>query len=262
METKIAIIDMDSVLFSIGQGLKVVDKNNEPIKIDNKFVYIEKTEKELIEASDFWMNKILIDSGSTHYIAYIKGTKTISSRKEINSSYKETRPKFSPWYWYFVKEYLVLKWKVILVNDMEVDDAVNITRLQIKNSFIVAIDNDLLCLEGKHYNWRKSEWITTTTEQAHYKFWFDMICGQSGDNIKGIEGVGKVGATKILEDSTFPSARVLKYYIEKYGEETGIENFYKNYKCLKILDKCVNFEFPDPILYIPLIEVVKDENDF
>lgn len=147
---KIAIIDLDSVLFSIGNGNKVLDEQGEPVKEDGKFVYTEKTELELIEASDFWMNKILTDSKAESYIAYIKGFKTTNNRKEINSEYKSSRPKTSPWYWNFVKEYLILKWKAIPVHNVEVDDVVNITKQHINGSFIVAIDNDLLFLEGTH----------------------------------------------------------------------------------------------------------------
>jgi 5'-3' exonuclease len=59
----------------------------------------------------------------------------------------------------------------------------------------------------------------------------------SVDNIKGIPGKGKVAAEKIMEGIKCPPARILKNYVEHFGEDEGIEQFYLNYKMLKILDK-------------------------
>lgn len=263
---KVAIIDTDSILFSIGNGNKVLDENNEPVKVDGKFVYTDKTERELLDASDYWMNTILTESGATHYIAYIKGYKTTDSRKEINSTYKQSRPTQSPWYWNIVKEYLKLKWKIIQVNGLEVDDAVNITKLNLENSFICAIDNDLLFLEGVHYNWRKKEWITTTKEQAEYKFWSDMICGQSGDGLSGLKGKGPKFVDKVFENHINGFGPiVLDEYIRHYNnEEVGIEEFYKSYKCLKILDKFEGFVIPNIVEYkvIEVKEELKSKDEF
>jgi hypothetical protein len=264
--TKIAIIDMDSVLFSIGNGNKVLDEKNEPVKKDGKFVYIEKTELQLIEASDFWMNKILTECGATHYIAYIKGLNTTDSRKNINCDYKSKRPTTSPWYWNFVKEYLKLKWKVFQVNGIEVDDAVNITRLNLENSFIVAIDGDLLRLDGTHYQWRvkgeeSGKWITTTKDEAIYKFWSDMIVGQPGDGLSGLKGKGiKYVEDLFTENLGVPiESLVFNEYIQHYGEEIGIEEFYKSYKCLNILYKFEGFEIPSPIEYKKAIKSIIGE---
>lgn len=35
--------------------------------------------------------------------------------------------------------------------------------------------------------------------------------------------------------------------MQRYGEDDGIEQFYKNYKCLHILDKFSNFVLPELI---------------
>src|ERR1700751_351444 len=184
----IAVIDLDSVAFSIGHPNKVLDNNKEPIRKDNKFVYEDKTELELIKSADELMKSILNKGKFTGYIGFIKGKGNY--RYSINSEYKQNRPIESPKWWLFVKDYLIQQWKAIEVNGIEVDDAVNITRLQIPDSVIVAIDKDLLELEGLHYNWRKDEWVTTSKARAEYKFWQDMIVGQPADNIKGIPGSG------------------------------------------------------------------------
>ena len=255
-----AIIDLDSVMFSIGNPNKVLDENNEPLRIDNKFVYEDKTPDQLVDSCEFIMNKILNSCKCTDYIAYIKGKGNY--RYDIKSDYKANRPKESPSWWKFVKGYLIENWKAIEVNGIEVDDAVNITRLQVPNSFIVAIDGDLLGLEGTHYNWRKNdlmgEWITTNKEQAEYKFWSDMICGQKGDNIDGLRGKGEAFVKKLfapiqvndlLKYPTYHTD-VLNTYIEHYKDFTlALDEYYKNYNCLKILDKYEGFIIPESIKF-------------
>jgi hypothetical protein len=184
---KIAIIDMDSVAFYIGHPNKVLDERGVPKRTEDnsKFLYIDKTEDELKQSADDLMNKILTNGGFDGYIAYIKGVHTITDRRTINDDYKQNRNKESPKWWSFVKDYLILNWNVIPVDFMEVDDAVNITRLQISDSYICAIDKDLLTLHGTHYNWSKNQWVEVDKQQADEAFWTDCITGQAGDNIKG-----------------------------------------------------------------------------
>ncbi|TXG84991.1 MAG: hypothetical protein E6R13_02480 [Spirochaetes bacterium] len=243
MESEIAIIDLDSVMFTIAHPNKVLDEDGIPVKKDGKFVYIEKTIDEMYTCADQIMSSILKLSKAKGYIAYVKGKGNF--RYSTNSDYKANRPKESPHWWKSVKQYLITNWFAVEVNDIEVDDAVNITRLNVSNSFICAIDKDLLLLEGKHYNWRKNEWIEVSKEEAYTKFWSDMIIGQSGDNVKGIPGKGPVAAAEIMADSKCPPARIIKNYIQHFGEYEGIKQFYKNYISLKILESYEGFVIPE-----------------
>lgn len=252
---KLLIIDMDSVMFSIGAGNKVLDPLGEPIKEDGKFVYVEKTPEELIASADFMMNDILKSSGATHYIAYVKGKNT-QFRKDIKEDYKAKRPKQSPKWWTFVKSYLMLKWGIVEVNDIEVDDAVSITKKFYPEAYIAAIDQDLLSLEGTHFNWRKKEWITTTKEQAEDKIWDDMIIGQSGDGIQGIPGKGEAFVKKIKGDKRLSAMDVYSLYFNHFGEEESIRQFYQNYFALKILQEYDGFVPAEPIVYEKNIEDV------
>ena len=250
---RIAIIDLDSVMFSIAHPEKKLDENNEPVREDNKFVYLDKSLEQMHESADVIMTDILTKSEATGYIAFIKGKGNF--RYTTDSEYKANRPKESPEWWAPVKKYMMLHWNAVEVNGIEVDDAVNITRLRIEDSFIYAIDNDLLGLEGTHYNWRKNAWITVDESEAEYKFWSDMITGQKGDNVKGIPGKGPRFVEKLFLniDNVFlnindsPSLRtlVLEEYINTFGEYEGIKQFYKNYVDLKILEDYDGFIIPE-----------------
>jgi 5'-3' exonuclease len=127
---------------------------------------------------------------------------------------------------------------------------VNSVRLQLEGSVVCAIDKDLLMLEGTHYNYKKNEWVTTSKQEANLYFWMSMIIGDAVDNIKGLEGKGKVFAAKLLiDEESVDHMRTLVFdeYINQYGEYHGISKFYQNYVCLKIKD-----DFPATGLVNPL----------
>jgi len=248
---KVAVIDLDSLAFYAGHPNKVLDEFGNPKRTEDnsKFLYTDKTDVELRASVDYLMNSLLSKGKFDGYIAYIKGKNTILERKEINIEYKNNRNKEAPKWWPFIKDYLISNWNAVSVDNMEVDDAVNITRLQVSESFICAIDKDLLNLHGTHYNWSKDLWVETNKDVADYEFWKDLITGQSGDNIKGVPGVGK--ANEIFTKQLFkPNAMyVLELYIRKMGEEIGVSEFYKNYKSLKILSSKSDFVIPEVIKY-------------
>lgn len=247
----VAIIDMDSLIFSAFHPNKVLDEYGIPLRSEDgkRFIYKDKTPSEIIESCDFLMNSLLTRSGATHYLAFVKGNNTTKSKELINPEYKADRASVSPRFWKFTKEYLKLSWKAIEVNDIETDDAVNISRLKVSNSFICAIDSDLLGLEGKHYNWRKDEWFTNTKEQENYKFWYDMITG-THNNTKGLPGKGDKYAEKLLfniDDNESMMHIVMEEYYNHFGEYLGIKEFYKNYISLKLLDDYEGFKIPSLI---------------
>lgn len=276
---RIAIIDLDSVVFSSFHGNKILDENGVPLRTEDnsKFLYKEKTEEEVIFSCDFFIDEMLRESKATHYIALIKGSRTTSNRLAVNPEYKQNRPKESPKYWDLCKQHFIENWGAIEVNDMEVDDAVAICYYELKDSFICAIDNDLLGLssQGKlpHFNWRKKEYYTVSDYEASYKFWSDMVCGQKGDNIHGLKGKGEKFVEKLLkgEGMLEPSAkvfptRVLFAYLEHYGDEhEAIVEYTKNYTSLKIIDNVHylkhGFTIPTPIEFKPIEEVPQIEED-
>jgi hypothetical protein len=263
MDNRIAIIDTDSIAYTAAFGIKLLDENSIPIKVDNKFTYRDKTEEEVKQALDAIMFSIINTTKATHILGFIKGKNTIKDRKDINPDYKANRTGELPKHYQLAKDYLVSTWKVYETHGHEVDDSVNIARLSLPNSFIVAIDKDLLELESilPHFNWRKTEFITVSKEEADKAFFVDLIAGQQGDGLKCLVGKGKVFANKVLTPTgMLPYSRrtmatvVLSCYIDILGEEKGIEEFYKNYKCLKILDSKEGFEIPEPI---PVNELIK-----
>lgn len=262
MNNRIAVIDCDSIIFTAFHPNKVLDSDGNPMRQDNKFVYEDKTEQQIRESVNSLMHHILSSGRFTHYIGFVKGRNTISERKLIFPEYKANRNTEQPKFWEFTAAYMIEQWKIIQVNNMEVDDAVNITRLVLKNSTIVAMDKDLLALEGTHYNWKRNEFVTINSTDADNLFWSDMVCGQTGDSIPGLKRKG----IKYVEELFKPQViahpaenielhapkyvRVLQAYYDHYKDfELALEEYRKTYKCLKIKEKCEGFVIPEPIVY-------------
>jgi len=222
---KIALIDADSIVFIAhwDSDNKTYDKPLEVIK----------------QSIDSIISSILINTKVNKYLGYVGYTKA-QFRYDAYPEYKANRKDREPLPFYKeAKQHMVDHWGFKPLYGIEADDVVNMMRIKLDNSFICAIDKDLLKLEGTHYNYKTNEWVTISEQEANLYFWESMIIGDSVDNIKGLEGKGKAFATKLLsniDDVESLRTTVFEEYINQYGEYKGIEKFYQNYKCLKIMD--------------------------
>lgn len=176
-------------------------------------------------------------------------------RYQVYPEYKANRKyKFDPKYQELmsgVKEYLISEYKFSYEKDrFEADDLVRIYKNALTKEYdctIVSPDKDILFLEGKHYNPKTNKWVITNKEQAEYYFWTSMICGDITDNIKGVVGYGLKTAENLLKEASVEDYRgiVLNAYCKVYGQDKGIREFYKNYRCLYMEDSASNINIPE-----------------
>lgn len=255
MANRIACVDADSLLYkSCAEKIKY-DEFGKPILDDfgNK-IKIEMTFQESKDIFDDLINNILNKTEATHYIVALTTGKC--HRYEIYPEYKANRKdKEKPKHFHTLKDYCISKYKAIFHNDLEADDICLIYSKNFTNkndyAYLCSLDKDLLNLEGTHFNYDKNEWITVNKNEADYFFTTDLLVGQSGDNIKCVEGIGKVGAEKILKSVDLEDSLMLVFgaYLKKYGWENGVKEFWKNYQVLKIKDNWPNFKIEEPIKY-------------
>jgi 5'-3' exonuclease len=241
---KIACIDVDHIFYLSLTGEKILDENGEPVKVDGKFTYRERTFEESCKVADDYITNILNVTESDGYIGFFGGSSKY--RKEIYPEYKANRKDLEPLKNLTeMKSYLADKWNFEWVNSdvefmhtspnrYETDDYVASFINSNDNSFIISPDKDLLSLEGNHYNPRKNEWVYVDQPTAYHNFWVSMIVGDTSDNIKGIPGKGPKYAEQYLQSAEDCTGDVLDAYINHFGEHLGIQEFYKNYMCLKI----------------------------
>lgn len=159
-----------------------------------------------------------------------------------------------------LRAHLKDRWKAFYVSHWEADDLIFMartvynTRFPDHKVFMATNDKDCRQFAGDFVDFKKMVFFTVSHDEAQKSLWTQMIVGDTSDNIAGIQGIGKVGAEKMLQDQAVPDypAIVLKAYIAKYGERDGVEKFYESYKLLKLIDKCEDGGLepsivPDPI---------------
>jgi hypothetical protein len=260
MNKRVVIIDGDFLLYyatypnkvnvdiSNTDGDTYVEEQKIPKSLDEVYVDVNKRLKEIFQ-----------NTNATHYIGYLSMP---SFRKVVNPEYKANRKDFIKPQWFDeCKQYLLDKWKFVWKADLEADDCVNITEnilfdrktitLEDLSYIRVSNDKDVIKLFGECYNPIKKEFIYTDHIDALSYFWKSMIIGDSADGIKGLPGKGKVFADNLfvdnenLENEVPLSSLCFQAYLQHFGEYKGIEQFYKNYKSLKILNEYPGFVLPE-----------------
>ena len=118
-------------------------------------------------------------------------------RYDIFPEYKANRTQPKPKWLQECREYLVLEWSAKVTEGYEADDAIGIAAMV--DTIIASDDKDLLQIPGTHYNLRTQKMLEVTNEEALWMFYFQLLVGDSADNIKGVKGIGKVKASRVLE---------------------------------------------------------------
>lgn len=161
---------------------------------------------------------------SPEYKAYIHGKGNYREKIATLKPYKGNREKVGkPKYYNETKQYMVDRWNAIVVNDQESDDAIGIEQFDNPDKYtvIVSTDKDMDMIPGWHYNWVKSElYYQPITEANKFLFW-QMMVGDTTDNIPGIRNVGPKTASKILaQEGSLENIReaVKNLYRAQYGD--------------------------------------------
>ncbi len=258
-----AIIDADYIIW-IACNPKKIYSRGIPVLKDNKFVYTDKTVEEAKETCDSYIRDVLAFTKADSYIFYL--TTGTTFRYTLDNSYKANRVSMPKPLWFNeVKEHLKNEWDAIEVEGLEADDLAVITKNELSNSFIVAVDKDILnCVPGYHFDAKKgnTKFITTTPQDAEYAFAKSMLTGDSIDGIPNLEkGLGPKTAEKLLSDKMHthsklsPIIATLGIFVDKLGEHDGILRFYRQYRLLKIIEnlaqlpKSISFTIPEPKCY-------------
>jgi len=179
-------------------------------------------------------------------------------RKQIEPEYKANR-KSNKWV-SELRKYLIDYLDGSYASDeLEADDLIyfNSQLYDVNDYIICSIDKDLKQIEGLHFDYyqlklkdengeyildefgkelkKRKGFIQVSKEQGENLIWEMMLIGDTSDNIKGIKGIGKVKAEKLLANrSKWGKLRVL---CEQYMKESN------NWKQrIRINDKLIRFQ--------------------
>ena len=212
-----------------------------------KLPVVEPVENALYSAKHM-LESMLDKFNTTSYRGFLTGKDNF--REELVDYYKANRTQDKPVHYQAVRDYLIKFWNAEVVDGQEADDALGIAQWRNTmperefadnfkclqglndNTVICTNDKDLDMIPGEHYNFTKegsdSYWVDE--DMAMYCFYKQLLTGDPTDNIKGVPGVGKVKAGKILHMSVIENdfyLNVLEVYQEHYpdnAEEVLLEN--------------------------------------
>jgi len=212
------------------------------------------TLEQAISGIDSRVGTILENCNANAYVGFLTGKS--GYRYQVSPTYKANRkhrPK--PIIFYALREYLKQRYTFREFDGLEADDLVAYYGVN-NNDWKVVIcspDKDVLhqCI-GKHFNYQKVEFVTTSEIDAEKFLWKQVLMGDSTDNIQGIPGVGIKTAENWLKDRENDiGAFVFKKYVEKFGLVSGIVEFIINFRLVYLLKtkddvlREVKVELPD-----------------
>lgn len=154
------------------------------------------------------LEQMLGATNASSYEVWLSDTKENNFRYKILESYKANRTQPKPRHLVDVQQYLLAQWSANIAAGQEADDALGIRQTRLAeephnkgqpNSIICSIDKDLLQIPGQHYNFVKMEFHEQDYIGGTRQFYSQLLIGDVSDNIKGVSGIGKVKAGRILE---------------------------------------------------------------
>jgi hypothetical protein len=173
--------------------------------------------------------EILKAVGATDYKCYLTGKGNFRERVATILKYKGTRHAPKPYHYKNIWDHLVSKYNADVITGMEADDAISIAQYKGDgNTVICSRDKDLRMVPGFHYSWQcgdrqpEKPLYEISEFQGHYNWAYQMLVGDTVDNIWGVPGIGPVKAAKLLaecgDDWDF-IAVVMNVYKDVFGTE-------------------------------------------
>lgn len=156
---------------------------------------------------DLTIRNIIKGSGCTDYKLFVSGGNNF--RYDIDPTYKANRTGTDPKWREALRLHLIKEWGAYECVGFEADDMCGVEQREDGGTCIVAIDKDLLQVPGLHYSWpitrkntrvREGLFREISKEEGMRRFFTQALTGDTSDNIKGIYGIGKKKAAKILEN--------------------------------------------------------------
>lgn len=220
----IALIDADSILY------QSLPKKHNP----------DATYEQCLEEMNTKVTDVITGSGADSYVLFL--TTGNCFRYKVNNviaRYKNNRKVINKHpFFYALKQVLRTDWNAYELSMLEADDLVCYFSKQLEDTIICSPDKDVLYQSaGRHYDYRKKEFVDVTKEEADRFLFQQVATGDRVDGIEGLHGVGPVVAGKWFDNRGSKSYEqvVLGKYIERFGIPAGISKFYETFRMVYML---------------------------
>lgn len=217
----IALIDADSLLYRCGFAAEEEHENIAKSRLDET---LEMLIFQDLEKCD-------------QYQCFISGVTNFRYAMAMTVPYKGNRHKLKrPKHLESLKEHIVVKWDAIVSVNKEADDDVCIAAYEEPYSIIAHIDKDLDQIPGSHYNYVKKEFYNIGKFEGLKNLYKQALVGDVADNIKGVKGIGKVKAEKLLKEC-FTEKELYETVLSCYNNSmtNGGERLHENMNLLYLL---------------------------
>jgi hypothetical protein len=213
----IALLDSDLIAYRISFACKDESETHAKYSLNN---YVNDI---LVRGVD----KVYTDCFVDQWKLYLTGSNNFRISIAKTAVYKGNRIAPKPQHLPALRKHLVDEWGAVIVEGIEADDAVatHATELGYNNSVISSVDKDLDQIPGWHYNFVKDIAYHITPEEGMYRFYKQILTGDSADNIIGLKGIGPVKADKMLDECD-TEVKLYNACVQAYegDEERVLEN--------------------------------------
>lgn len=163
------------------------------------------------------ISSIVNSTNSSDFKICISGDNNFRYSLATLVPYKGNRnPEDKPGYYNLFRDYL-LTLNSEVVDYLEADDLLVSNFMDMKDAVICSTDKDLRTVPSLNYNISQGKLSYISDKDARYNFYYQLLIGDSTDNIPSPYNLGKVTAAKILydcfeEDDQFYMDRILPFY--------------------------------------------------
>lgn len=192
-------IDGDVICYRAGFAAeqRIVETDEEGYSVSRMEVApLEHALQNLKEIVEFCLTEL----GQSDYKIFLTGRdnfrKDVATIKEYKANRKKAR---YPIHLQALKDYLIEHHPTVVSKGEEADDLLGIALTDDPdNGIVVSNDKDLLMIPGRHYNFTNDTKIIIDEDMGRYKFWSQMLTGDSTDNIMGCPQIGPKKTEKAL----------------------------------------------------------------
>ncbi len=215
-----ALIDGDILVYRIGYSTEDVPERLAKIRLRDYFESI--------------LENLLV----TDHTTYLTSADKSNYRFGLDPTYKANRKQAKPIHYDFLRDCIHSNalFRSIIISGAEADDAIGIhaSRFNTKRDYIiVSIDKDLKQIPGWHYDFVKSRKFYINEHASERFIYYQLLVGDSADNISGITGIGDATAAKLFEHCNTPRD-CFRVVHSIYSEVDSIDNLILRGRLLKI----------------------------
>lgn len=186
---RVALIDADSIAYILGWFNK------------------DHRDEEVVKGQvDDFVTMILNEVDADGYLLILSpGGKTFRHSVYKYKPYKGTRPpkeEYQEFWCRVVNTHLMSrKWNAFDWSGLEADDLVHIANETFSEhtTIICSPDKDLKQISGLHFDYKTGIHTEVSHDQSRYNFWYQVLTGDTTDNVAGCPKVGEVKAKEILK---------------------------------------------------------------